>query len=48
MLAYQAKWLPHHDITEDSLATALFLENDYQNQQTLAVNNGICRALSED
>ncbi|EDM67302.1 hypothetical protein PE36_12687 [Moritella sp. PE36] len=45
MLAYQQKWLPHSATTEDSLAQALFLENDNQEKQQIAINNGICMAL---
>jgi hypothetical protein len=45
LLAYQAKWLPTFKVTEETLAQALFLENDHCDQQKIAVNNGICMAL---
>lgn len=43
MLAYKQKWLPQSEVTTESLAQALFLENDSFEKQQIAVNNGICK-----
>jgi len=42
MLAYHAKWLPNIKITDESLAQALFLEQESQKNHAIAINNGIC------
>ncbi|MDO6426238.1 hypothetical protein Q4489_04400 [Thalassotalea sp. 1_MG-2023] len=42
MLAYHSKWLPSLPITEESLAQAMYLENNSIEQQAIAINNGIC------
>lgn len=42
MLAYQQKWLPQCKVTTESLAQALFLENDSFEKNQVAINNGIC------
>jgi len=39
--------LPDSEATQENLANALFLENDYWAKQTTAVNNGIAKAFSE-
>jgi hypothetical protein len=41
LLAYQAKWLPHTEVSEESLAQALFLEQENQHKNTIAIANGI-------
>jgi len=43
MLAYKQKWLPQCEVTTESLAQALFLENDSFEKQQISVNNGICK-----
>jgi hypothetical protein len=43
MLAYQQKWLPQSKVTTESLAQALFLENDNFEKNQISVNNGICK-----
>ncbi|WP_170940708.1 hypothetical protein [Pseudoalteromonas sp. NBT06-2] len=48
MLAYQLKWLPHSEATTQTLAQALFLENDNLEQQKIAICNGIALALGGD
>ncbi|NRA84741.1 MAG: hypothetical protein HRU22_13525 [Gammaproteobacteria bacterium] len=46
MFAYHVKWLPTLSVTDESLAQALFIENDNREQLQIAVNNGICRVLN--
>ncbi len=43
MLAYHQKWLPQSKVTTESLAQALFLEDDNFEKQQVAVANGICK-----
>lgn len=44
MCAYADKWLPGADKDDDTLGTALFLENDYWRNFETAVANGIGKA----
>jgi len=48
LFAYHAKWLPSLSVTDETLAQALFIENDSREQQQIAVNNGICNVLNND
>lgn len=41
MLAYKQKWLPQSEVTTESLAQALFLENDSFERNQISVANGI-------
>jgi len=45
LLAYQLKWLPQSEATSETLAQALFLEDDNLEQQKIAICNGIALAL---
>lgn len=47
MLAYHQKWLAGCEVTEESLAQALFLEADNVKSQQIAINNGICMFFEE-
>ena len=41
MLAYKQKWLPQCEVSTESLAQALFLENDSFERNQISVANGI-------
>ncbi|MGP9494053.1 MULTISPECIES: DUF6890 family protein [Pseudoalteromonas] len=45
--AYHAKYFGAVTATQESLAQALYLETQQQENFVVAVNNGICQALSE-
>ncbi|WP_410477403.1 DUF6890 family protein [Pseudoalteromonas sp. FUC4] len=45
--AYHAKYFGAVTATQESLAQALYLETQQQENFVIAVNNGICQALSE-
>ena len=47
MLAYQKKWLPQSEVTDETLAQALFLESDSFEKNKTAINNGICMFFKE-
>ncbi|WP_404936238.1 DUF6890 family protein [Pseudoalteromonas sp. SG43-4] len=47
LLAYHAKYFSSMPVTNESLAQALYLETQQQENFVIAVNNGICQALSE-
>ncbi|QKE19498.1 hypothetical protein [Citrobacter sp. TSA-1] len=45
MLALRRHWLPGEDDSPQSLATAVWLDNHYWENMSIAVNNGIIRAF---
>lgn len=45
MHAFARKWFPGREMSEDSLAEALFLETDYWEKMSVAVANGIAKAF---
>ncbi|WP_425355996.1 DUF6890 family protein [Pseudoalteromonas issachenkonii] len=47
LLAYHAKYFSNLPVTDESLAQALYIETQQQENLAIAVNNGICQALSE-
>ncbi|WP_425355700.1 DUF6890 family protein [Pseudoalteromonas aliena] len=46
-MAYHAKYFSNLPVTDESLAQALYLETQQQENLAIAVNNGICQVLSE-
>lgn len=47
-MAFKQKWLPECEVTTESLAQALFLENDHQQRFEIGIANGIAKALNGD
>jgi len=45
LLLFSGKWFPGREATVESMAEALFLENDYWEKMTVAVGNGVAKAF---
>lgn len=46
LMVLHRKWFGDRVVTEDSLGEALFLERDFWEKQTAAINNGIVSAMT--
>ncbi|WP_319780793.1 DUF6890 family protein [Maridesulfovibrio sp.] len=42
---FSRKWFPEREITVDSMAEGLFLEQDFWDNMSVAVANGIAKAF---
>ncbi|EHL3384139.1 DUF6890 family protein [Escherichia coli] len=45
MMALRRHWLPDEEDSPDAIATAIWLDNHYWENMSIAVNNGIIRAF---
>lgn len=45
ILALHTKWMPGQKMTTESMGTALFLEKDFWEKMSIAVTNGIAKAM---
>lgn len=45
MAALSRKWFPGREVDVTSMGEALFLETDFWEKMTMAVNNGIAKAF---
>ncbi|BCS89964.1 DUF6890 family protein [Pseudodesulfovibrio sediminis] len=45
LLALHQKWMPGQETSTESMGTALFLEKEYWDKMSIAITNGIAKAM---
>jgi hypothetical protein len=45
LMVLSSRWFPGRKISPESMGEALFLENDYWEKMSIAVQNGIAKAF---